>query len=86
MSDTGSGYSTPTSGFMKLPPIVTSESDRQFLRILNDYIEIELRKVNPEDDEQRYIVYKTAFNKVTLIFHTFLSFVLLFTLIHKLLS
>ncbi|XP_060559629.1 clathrin heavy chain linker domain-containing protein 1-like [Ruditapes philippinarum] len=64
MSDTGSGYSTPTSGFMRLPPIVTSESDRQFLRVLNDYIEVELRKVNPEDDEQRYIVYKTAFNKI----------------------
>ncbi|XP_053374865.1 clathrin heavy chain linker domain-containing protein 1-like isoform X2 [Mercenaria mercenaria] len=64
MSGTGSGYSTPVSGFMKLPPIVTSESDREFLRVLNEYIELELGKVNPDDDEQRYIVYKTAFNKI----------------------
>jgi len=43
---------------------VNSESDRQFLRALNEYIEQELGKVDGDDDEQRYIVYKTAFNKV----------------------
>ena len=64
MSDSQSGYSTPTSGFAKLPPIITNDADREFLRLLNDYIEMELGKVDPLDDEQRYIVYRTAFNKV----------------------
>ena len=65
MSRPSSGYTSPTSSvFSRLPPIVTSESDRQFLRALNEYIEQELGKVDGDDDEQRYIVYKTAFNKV----------------------
>ncbi|WAR19798.1 CLHC1-like protein [Mya arenaria] len=59
-----SGYTTPSSGFSRLPPIVTSESDREFLRALNEYIQQELGKVDATDDEQRYIVYKTAFNKI----------------------
>ena len=60
-----SGISSPTSGFSRLPPIVTSENDRQFLKGLNEYIELELEKVNSNDDEQRYIIYKTAFNRVS---------------------
>lgn len=56
--------SSPTSGFTRLPPIVTSEIDRQFLKGLNDYIEQELEKVNSDEDEQRYIIYKTAFNRI----------------------
>ena len=60
-----SGISSPTSGFSRLPPIVTSENDRQFLKGLNEYIEFELEKVNSNDDEQRYIIYKTAFNRVS---------------------
>lgn len=64
MSESLSGLSTPVSGFTKLPPIVTNEADREFLRSLNEYIELELGKVDPNDDEQRYIVYKTAFNRV----------------------
>ena len=57
--------SSPTSGFTRLPPIVTSEIDRQFLKGLNDYIEQELERVNSDEDEQRYIIYKTAFNRVS---------------------
>lgn len=64
MSEYQSGHTTPVSGFSKLPPIVTSEIDREFLRCLNEFIELELGKVDPNDDEQRYIVYKTAFNRV----------------------
>lgn len=71
MSRSGSGFSTPTSGFARLPPIVTNESDREFLQVLNEYIELELGKVDPSDDEQRYIVYKTAFNKVILLNSSF---------------
>lgn len=56
--------SRPTSGFARLPPIVTSELDRQFLKALNDYIEQELEKVNSDEDEQRYIIYKIAFNRI----------------------
>ena len=59
-----SGTSSPTSGFSRLPPIVTSEVDRQFLKALNDYIEQELKNINTDEDEQRYVIYKTAFNRV----------------------
>lgn len=59
-----SGYSTPTSGFSRLPPIVTNELDREFLRTLTEYIELELGRVDSDDDEQRYIIYKTAFNQI----------------------
>lgn len=31
---------------------------------LNDYIEDEIRKVNSEEVEQRYIIYRNVFNKV----------------------
>ncbi|KAL5008618.1 hypothetical protein ScPMuIL_014199 [Solemya velum] len=60
-----SEYSSPTtSGFAKLPPIITQDSDKVFLSELNNYINHELLKIDPDDDEQRYIVYKTVFNKI----------------------
>lgn len=62
-SQTSSRASTP-GGYPKIPPIITNESDRVFLLDLNDYIEDEIRKVNSEEAEQRYIIYRNAFNKV----------------------
>lgn len=63
MSQTSSRASTP-GGYPKIPPIITNESDRVFLLDLNDYIEDEIRKVNSEEAEQRYIIYRNAFNKI----------------------
>ncbi|KAK3591625.1 hypothetical protein CHS0354_013809 [Potamilus streckersoni] len=56
--------STPTSKFVPLPPIITNNTDRQFLQGLSSYIDHEMTKVDTNDDEQRYIIYKTAFNKI----------------------
>lgn len=55
---------TPVSSLPKLPPIITSELDRQFLLDLNDYIKYESEKLAPGDDDQRYTLYKSVFNKV----------------------
>ncbi|XP_022335234.1 clathrin heavy chain linker domain-containing protein 1-like isoform X2 [Crassostrea virginica] len=63
MSQTSSRASTP-GGYPKIPPIITNESDRVFLLDLNDYIEDEIIKVNSKEAEQRYIIYRNAFNKV----------------------
>ncbi|XP_048734570.2 clathrin heavy chain linker domain-containing protein 1-like [Ostrea edulis] len=63
MSQTSSRASTP-GGFPRIPPIITNESDRVFLCDLNDYIESEIQNVNSEEAEQRYIVYRDAFNKI----------------------
>ena len=64
-SQTSSRASTP-GGYPKIPPIITNESDRVFLLDLNDYIEDEIIKVNSKEAEQRYIIYRNAFNKVRL--------------------
>ncbi|XP_046338249.1 clathrin heavy chain linker domain-containing protein 1-like [Haliotis rufescens] len=52
------------SAFSKLPPIITSEADRDFLHELSSYIDREMGKIHSDDEEQRYIVYKGVFNKV----------------------
>jgi hypothetical protein len=62
-SEVSSRASTP-GGFPRIPPIITNEIDRVFLRDLNDYIEDEIKNVNSEEAEQRYIIYRDAFNKV----------------------
>lgn len=67
-SQTSSRASTP-GGFPRIPPIITNESDRVFLCDLNDYIESEIQNVNSEEAEQRYIVYRDAFNKVRENYH-----------------
>ena len=50
-----------------LPPIIANERDRQFLIALNHHIDLELGKVKDRyNPEQRYAVYKSAFNQVQL--------------------
>ncbi|KAL8601613.1 hypothetical protein ACOMHN_003879 [Nucella lapillus] len=64
MSSQSSRTSTPTTGLSKLPPIVTNEADREFLYELNGFLDHELSKINAQSEEQRYLVYKSVFNKV----------------------
>ena len=62
-----SGSTTPTSsrsGYTKLPPIITTAADREFLQGLNQYIKQEMGKIDQDDDEQRYLIYKGSFDKV----------------------
>ena len=47
-----------------VPPIIASEKDRDFLVGLNGYIDKELAKVDRNNPEQRYIVYKSSFDRV----------------------
>ena len=65
MSRPSSGASTPVSGFYKLPPIITTEADREFLNGVNAFIESEINKLDHVDEEQRYIIYKAVFNRVS---------------------
>ena len=56
-----------TSPYSPLPPIVSSEKDRLFLLGLNQFVDDELGKVKDRfNPEQRFAVYKSAFNKVSL--------------------
>lgn len=55
---------TPVNTLPKLPPIITSEIDRSFLLDLNDYIKYETEKLTIGDDDQKYTIYKSVFNKV----------------------
>ncbi|CAG5136446.1 unnamed protein product [Candidula unifasciata] len=55
---------TVSTSFYKLPPIITTERDREFLKDVNTFIETELNEVNDKEPEQRFLVYKAAFNKV----------------------
>ncbi|XP_012942238.1 clathrin heavy chain linker domain-containing protein 1 [Aplysia californica] len=64
MSRPSSASDTPVSGFYKLPPIITTEADREFLSDVNSFIDAELSKVNHLDEEQRYLIYKAVFNRV----------------------
>lgn len=47
-----------------LPPIVSTERDRDFLVTLNGQIDHELTQVDRQNPEQRYIVYKAAFDRI----------------------
>jgi len=67
-----------------LPPIVTSEKDRQYLHQLSQYISFELRSIDNTDQEQRYIVYKDAFDKVCTIKMKYMLFI--FSTLYKHLS
>ncbi|XP_052057904.1 clathrin heavy chain linker domain-containing protein 1-like [Mytilus californianus] len=55
---------TPVNSLPKLPPIITSEIDRTFLLDLNDYIRYETDKLSSGDDDQRYTIYKSVFNRI----------------------
>jgi hypothetical protein len=59
---------SPFSSVPVLPPIVTNERDRLFLAGLNEWIETELSRIDDQDTEQRYTVYKEAFTKVRVVF------------------
>ena len=55
------------SGGKRVLPPISSETERQFIQDLQDNVNVELARLNcPEQgpDEQRYIIYKDAFNKV----------------------
>ena len=54
-----------TSPHPVLPPIVSAERDRDFLVTLNAYIDKELTKIDSHHPEQRYIIYKAAFDRVS---------------------
>lgn len=52
-----------------VPPIITNERDREFLVALNAHIDSELQNVDKSSAEQRYTVYKVAFDQVILEFY-----------------
>lgn len=64
MSSTSSRSSTPLTGVSKLPPIITNEADREFLYQINGFIDKEMAKIKPKNEDQRYLIYKAVFNKV----------------------
>ncbi|CAD5121424.1 DgyrCDS9940 [Dimorphilus gyrociliatus] len=47
-----------------IPPIITCEKDRAFLKSIYSFIDDELKEVGEDDLEQRYIVHKAAFDQV----------------------
>lgn len=47
-----------------IPPIITSEKDRTFLKTIYSFIDDELKEVGEDDLEQRYIVHRAAFDQV----------------------
>lgn len=47
-----------------IPPIITSEKDRIFLKTIYSFIDKELKEVGEDDLEQRYIIHKAAFDQV----------------------
>ena len=58
----------PGSGGKRVLPPISSDTDRQFLEKLQEAIDAEIVRLNCPDtgpDEQRYIIYKDAFNKVS---------------------
>ena len=72
--------STP-SPLPVLPPIIASEKDRDFLVGLNGFIDKELAKIERDNPEQRYIVYKSAFDRVKrLLFYRYRYLVLIASL------
>ena len=57
-----------SEGKRVLPPI-SSDTERQFIQDLQESVNVEMARLNCPDqgpDEQRYIIYKDAFNKVRL--------------------
>lgn len=64
MSQSVSPPRSPSTGFIKLPPIISNDLDRKFLTNLSEYIERELSEVNPDDPGNRFVVHQAAFNKV----------------------
>ena len=63
----GSRPSSASSNNHALPPIITNETDRQFLATVTSYISEELDRVNATDTEQVFVVYKGAFDMVHVI-------------------
>jgi hypothetical protein len=57
-----------TSPHAVLPPIIANDKDRQFLIALNAHIDEELGNLKDRyHPEQRYCVYKAAFDQVIII-------------------
>ena len=54
-----------------VPPIVTNEQDRIFLRQLTDYIDGELARIDSKDPYQRFVIHKTAFEQVSHLINIF---------------
>lgn len=59
--------SNSLNSFSVVPPISERSRDKAFLHRMNEWIDDELSKVNVEDPEQQYHVYKEAFGKVSLL-------------------
>lgn len=49
---------------MVIPPIITSENERQFLLKINTLIDSELGVIDQKNPEERYTVYQNAFDQV----------------------
>ncbi|XP_072031866.1 clathrin heavy chain linker domain-containing protein 1-like [Amphiura filiformis] len=57
----------PGSGGKRVLPPISSEVERQFIQDLQENVYVEMARLNCPDqgpDEQRYIIYKDAFNKL----------------------
>lgn len=74
---TSSRPSSASSNHHVLPPIITNEKDRQFLATVTSHINDELDRIDPNDGEQVFVVYKGAFDMVnavskvnTMLWHT----------------
>uniref|UniRef100_A0A2C9K8R8 Translin-associated factor X-interacting protein 1 N-terminal domain-containing protein n=1 Tax=Biomphalaria glabrata TaxID=6526 RepID=A0A2C9K8R8_BIOGL len=63
MTSSGRSTPTPSNRYSPLPPI-KSKIDREFIDDLNMFIKAELCKIKTDDEEQKYLVWKAAFNKV----------------------
>lgn len=66
MSENSSSSSPRTEGRWT-PDVLTSDTDDKFLRSLSDFIAHEKRYLQCPDtgpDEVRYMIYRSAFNKV----------------------
>ena len=81
-STTPSSFSGVTSGYTKVPPILGT-IDRAFLIELNDYIDHEMDKINSEEAEQRYIIFKTVFNRVGFNIYIIICFIRLEKIMYK---
>jgi len=61
---TSSRPSSASSNHHVLPPIITNEKDRQFLTTVTSHINDEMDRIDPNDGEQVFVVYKGAFDMV----------------------
>lgn len=64
--DSGSPASQASiqSAYTVLPPVITNEADRVFLHELNQYLDREMGRIDPDSAEQKYTVHKAAFDRI----------------------